>query len=67
MYTLLSQLYAKWTRKDQHSILILGLEDAGKSTLLESLKRVNGAKSVPLDSITPTVGQNGTPPFHAKY
>jgi ADP-ribosylation factor related protein 1 len=38
MYTLLSGLYRAVTQKDEFFVLILGLDNAGKSTFLESAK-----------------------------
>ena len=38
MYTLLSGLWKEWTQKDDFYVLILGLDNAGKSTFLESAK-----------------------------
>ena len=60
MYTLLSGLYKVLTQKDEYYVLILGLDNAGKTTFLESAKakftknyeKVNPAK------ITTTVGLN---------
>lgn len=38
MYHLLSGLYAEWTRKEQFNILMLGLDGAGKTSLLERVR-----------------------------
>ena len=38
MYTLLSGLYKYLTEKDEYFVLILGLDNAGKTTFLESAK-----------------------------
>ena len=38
MYTLLSGLYKQLTQKDEFFVLILGLDNAGKTTFLESAK-----------------------------
>ncbi len=38
MYTLLSGFYKYLTMKDEYNVLILGLDNAGKSTMLEKAK-----------------------------
>jgi len=38
--------------------LILGIDNAGKSTTLERIKFVFGVNSVPIEKITPTIGLN---------
>lgn len=58
MFHLAKGLYANWNRKKQYSILILGLDNAGKTTFLETLKRESNLKSKALEKIAPTVGQN---------
>ena len=60
MYTLLSGLYNHVTQKDDYFVLILGLDNAGKTTFLESAKTkftkdYNGIKP---SKITATVGLN---------
>lgn len=59
MFTLLSDIYATWNRKEEYSVLILGLDNAGKTTLLENIKSQNALPSLPPERITPTIGQNG--------
>ncbi|SCU92850.1 LAMI_0E12310g1_1 [Lachancea mirantina] len=58
MFHLAKGLYTNWNRKEQYSILILGLDNAGKTTFLETLKKEFTNASKPLEKITPTVGQN---------
>ena len=60
MYTLLSGLYKSLTQKDEFSVLILGLDNAGKTTFLESAKAhfTKGYKGVNPNKITATVGLN---------
>ena len=41
MYTLLHGLYKHVTQKDEFFVLILGLDNAGKTTFLESAKTRN--------------------------
>ncbi|KAF8520390.1 P-loop containing nucleoside triphosphate hydrolase protein [Hysterangium stoloniferum] len=59
MYHLLKGLHEHLTRKDEYSVLILGLAGAGKTTLLEKIKTIyNNKPGLSPDKITPTVGQN---------
>ncbi|CEL60644.1 ADP-ribosylation factor-related protein 1 OS=Homo sapiens GN=ARFRP1 PE=1 SV=1 [Rhizoctonia solani AG-1 IB] len=59
MYHLLKGLHAHLTRKDEFSVLILGLDNAGKTTFLEKTKSLyNNTPGLPPDKIGPTVGQN---------
>ncbi|XP_004644203.1 ADP-ribosylation factor-related protein 1 isoform X1 [Octodon degus] len=60
MYTLLSGLYKYVFQKDEYCILILGLDNAGKTTFLEQSKtRFNrNYKGMNLSKITTTVGLN---------
>ncbi|KAF8588704.1 P-loop containing nucleoside triphosphate hydrolase protein [Ramaria rubella] len=59
MYHLLKGLHEHLTRKDEYSILILGLAGAGKTTLLEKIKTIyNDMPGLSADKIAPTVGQN---------
>ena len=37
---------------------MLGLDNSGKTTLLEQIKRIEGQKALALDKIIPTVGLN---------
>ena len=60
MYTLLSGLYKYMTEKDEYFVLILGLDNAGKTTFLESAKTrlTPNYKGANLNKITTTVGMN---------
>ena len=60
MYTLLSGLYRALTQKEEFSVLILGLDNAGKTTFLESAKTTftKGYRGVNPSKITATVGLN---------
>ena len=60
MYTLLSGLYRHLTQKDDYFVLILGLDNAGKTTFLESAKTkfTKDYRGVNPGKITSTVGLN---------
>ncbi|XP_051931233.1 ADP-ribosylation factor-related protein 1 isoform X2 [Hippocampus zosterae] len=60
MYTLLSGLYKYMFQKDEYCILILGLDNAGKTTFLEQTKTKfsKNYKGINLSKITSTVGLN---------
>ena len=60
MYTLLSGFYRHLTQKDDYFVLILGLDNAGKTTFLECAKTkfTKDYKGVNPNKITSTVGLN---------
>ncbi|CAK9787137.1 P-loop containing nucleoside triphosphate hydrolase protein [Cutaneotrichosporon oleaginosum] len=59
MYHLFKGLHTYLTRKDEYSIVIIGLDNAGKTTTLEKIKTLyNPTPGMPPDKIGPTVGQN---------
>ncbi|PPR01712.1 hypothetical protein CVT24_001588 [Panaeolus cyanescens] len=59
MYHLLKGLHEHLTRKEEFSVIIIGLDGAGKTTLLEKIKTLyNETPGLTPDRIGPTVGQN---------
>ncbi|KAK3615114.1 ADP-ribosylation factor protein 3 [Elasticomyces elasticus] len=58
MYHLVKSLYLHATSKEEYSILLLGLDNAGKTTLLEQIKAIYSPDHHPKLQTVPTVGQN---------
>jgi len=58
MFSLLSGLYQWLVYKEEKKIIILGLDNAGKTTTMNQFKAIFGQKAMDLDKITPTIGFN---------
>jgi len=58
-YTLLSGLYDHMTKEQEFNVVLLGMENAGKTTFLERLKTQHSTKKgLKPDQIVPTIGLN---------
>lgn len=60
MYTLLSGAYKQWNRVNEYYVMMIGMDNAGKTTLVEQLKHKYLAKYRAVDprKINPTIGLN---------
>ena len=61
MFTLFSGLWKYIFQRNEYFVLIIGLDNAGKSTFLEQVKRsfsTKPYKGIPFEKIAPTVGMN---------
>ena len=47
-----------YTARPTFKVLIVGCDNAGKTTFLEQIKKMEGKKSLSLDKIPPTIGLN---------
>ena len=47
-----------YTARPTYKVLIVGCDNAGKTTFLEQIKKMEGKKSIDLDKIPPTIGKN---------
>eukprot|EP00928_Gymnodinium_smaydae_P029733 TRINITY_DN22309_c0_g1_i1.p1 TRINITY_DN22309_c0_g1~~TRINITY_DN22309_c0_g1_i1.p1 ORF type:complete len:200 (+),score=35.24 TRINITY_DN22309_c0_g1_i1:113-712(+) len=58
MFSLLRGLWQWLSQKEERRMILLGLDNAGKTTTLEQLKSLFGQKALSLDRIPPTIGLN---------
>jgi len=59
MFSLIYGLIQYLSTKPKYNILIVGLDKAGKTALLERIKQIfNGTEPIPFERIRPTVGLN---------
>mmetsp|Transcript_2427 Transcript_2427/g.4478 ORF Transcript_2427/g.4478 Transcript_2427/m.4478 type:complete len:192 (-) Transcript_2427:3-578(-) len=58
MFSLLSGLLKWLLEKEECRMVLLGVDNAGKTTTLEQLKMLFGLKGMPPDRIPPTIGFN---------
>mmetsp|Transcript_5747 Transcript_5747/g.10774 ORF Transcript_5747/g.10774 Transcript_5747/m.10774 type:complete len:199 (-) Transcript_5747:141-737(-) len=58
MFSLLSGLWQWLTQREERRMVLLGIDNAGKTTMLERLKTLFGAKGMDPGRIAPTIGMN---------
>lgn len=58
MFHLAQSVYKHWNLREQHDLLIIGLDSSGKTSFIESLKAYLSKPSRDLSRIQPTIGQN---------
>ncbi|CAK9103472.1 unnamed protein product [Durusdinium trenchii] len=58
MFSLLCGLWQWLHQKEERRMVLLGVDNAGKTTTLEQLKALFGLKAMPPERIPPTIGFN---------
>mmetsp|Transcript_50010 Transcript_50010/g.100680 ORF Transcript_50010/g.100680 Transcript_50010/m.100680 type:complete len:198 (-) Transcript_50010:53-646(-) len=58
MFSLIYGLWQWLLQKEECRMVLLGIDNAGKTTTLEQLKSLFGAKGMAADRIAPTIGMN---------
>lgn len=60
MFHLIGKVYGELTAREQYNVLVLGLDNAGKTTFLERVKHQCNPqyKMTPAERVLPTLGQN---------
>eukprot|EP01064_Diplonema_japonicum_P029994 TRINITY_DN4978_c1_g2_i1.p1 TRINITY_DN4978_c1_g2~~TRINITY_DN4978_c1_g2_i1.p1 ORF type:complete len:206 (+),score=9.01 TRINITY_DN4978_c1_g2_i1:81-698(+) len=58
MFHLIYGLWKLLFKKDEYRVLLIGLDNAGKTTVLEKIKALHGGQALPPGKICPTVGLN---------
>jgi ADP-ribosylation factor related protein 1 len=58
MFSLMSGFYTYLFQKPTYKILLCGIDNAGKTTILEQIKAMHNQKSMNLAKIPPTIGLN---------
>ena len=59
MFSLIKGFYEMCTRRPTYKVLLVGCDNAGKSTLLEQIKKQEGLRSAKdLSKLPPTIGLN---------
>lgn len=68
MFGLCTGYYHMYFNKPEYYVIILGLDCAGKTTLLERIKAIFSNRApLPPQSIRPTVGLNSTKRFNVTF
>eukprot|EP00927_Polykrikos_kofoidii_P075569 TRINITY_DN71854_c0_g1_i1.p1 TRINITY_DN71854_c0_g1~~TRINITY_DN71854_c0_g1_i1.p1 ORF type:complete len:198 (+),score=39.20 TRINITY_DN71854_c0_g1_i1:56-649(+) len=58
MFSLFYGLWQWLSQKEERRMVLLGIDNAGKTTTLEQMKSLFGLKGMPSDKIPPTIGLN---------